>query len=162
MLYFAYGSNLLTNRLKNRVPTVSKVDNGTLPDYSLSFHKRSIDGSGKCNIIREGGSVVHGVIFEIDKNEKSNLDQSEGAGSGYNEEQITVYVGGESISVFTYIASESHVDNSLSPYLWYKTLVVEGAREHGFPEDYIDEIQKVNSVRDQNQERRKSGLANLN
>jgi hypothetical protein len=144
------------------VPSASKINNAILTDYSLSFHKRSIDGSGKCSIIPKEGSVVYGVIFKFDKNQKSNLDRVEGAGSGYNEKQITVNVGGESISVFTYIASESHIDNSLSPYLWYKTLVVEGAREHGFPEDYIDEIQKVNSVRDKNQERRKNGLANLN
>ncbi|NGP89720.1 gamma-glutamylcyclotransferase family protein [Fodinibius halophilus] len=156
MLYFAYGSNLLTSRLKKRVPSASKLNNALLPDYSLTFNKKSKDGSGKCSIIPNAGSVVHGVIFEIDENEKYRLDRAEGLGFGYNEEEITVYVGEKPIDTFTYIASKSHTDNSLSLYHWYKTLVLEGAREHSLPEDYIGKIQKVSSVIDQDEERRNS------
>lgn len=161
MLYFDYGSNMLTSRLRNRVPSASKINNAILPDYSLFYHKRSIDGSGKCNIKQTNGSLVHGIIFKIDENEKPDLDRAEGLGSGYEETQIEVYVEDDPVKVFTYVASESHMDSSLHPYDWYKILVLEGAREHGLPEKYINAIEEVNTVRDPNQERRDRGLKNL-
>jgi gamma-glutamylcyclotransferase len=52
MLYFAYGSNMLTERLKARVPSTRPISPAILSDYDLRFHKRSTDKSGKCDIIK--------------------------------------------------------------------------------------------------------------
>src|SRR5438128_1900656 len=62
MLYFAYGSNMLTQRLKARVPSASPKTVAVLFDHGLRFHKRSQDGSGKCDIVKCPGEVVHGVV----------------------------------------------------------------------------------------------------
>ena len=49
ILYFAYGSNMSSRRLKNRVESANVISTGILEKYKLKFHKISEDGSGKCD-----------------------------------------------------------------------------------------------------------------
>ena len=51
---FAYGSNMLTARLRERVSSAAAVGIGRLPGHVLKWHKRSRDGSGKCDIESTG------------------------------------------------------------------------------------------------------------
>ena len=53
--YLAYGSNLHPLRLTLRVPSARVIGVVEMPGYMLEFHKRSIDGSGKCLIYTEQG-----------------------------------------------------------------------------------------------------------
>jgi gamma-glutamylcyclotransferase len=54
MKYFAYGSNMLTERLRARVGGAAALSKVCVCGYRVRFHKRSDDGSGKCNIIETG------------------------------------------------------------------------------------------------------------
>ena len=47
MIYSAYGSNLWTGRLRERVPSASPMPIARRLNHSLRFHKGSEDGSGK-------------------------------------------------------------------------------------------------------------------
>jgi integrase len=49
MLYFAYGSNMCTGRLRQRVPSANPVRVAKLLNHAFRFHKRSGDLSGKCD-----------------------------------------------------------------------------------------------------------------
>src|SRR5882762_8602678 len=134
MLYFAYGSNMCTGRLRHRVPSANPVRIAKLLNHSLRFHKRSDkDGSGKTDAYFTGEreNVVWGVIFEIDSAERVQLDRYEGLGHGNSEKRVTVIdVDGNLHPVFMYGAEETHIDPALRPYSWYKRFVVEGARQH--------------------------------
>ena len=134
-LYFAYGSNMLTQRLCERVSSAHPIVAASLSGYRLSFHKPSIDGSGKCTVERsdDPDDVVWGVLFEIDKYQEKILDGFEG--EGYSESFIEVSGFTE---VKTYAASR--IDTALVPYHWYKDLVVAGAVEHKLPNEYISKI----------------------
>lgn len=92
MYYFAYGSNMCTGRLRCRVPSAKPLFVSPLYGYRLRFHKRSSDRSGKADAEFTGNQadVVWGVVFEIDGHEKSNLDQAEGLGRGYDEKEINL------------------------------------------------------------------------
>jgi gamma-glutamylcyclotransferase len=50
-LNFAYGSNMLSARLRERVPSARPAGTACLPGFSLRWHKVSVDGSGKCNVV---------------------------------------------------------------------------------------------------------------
>ena len=58
--YFAYGSNMDGDRLRERGVRFYKRERGVLEGYRLVFNKRSSKGSreGYANIIKEEGSVV--------------------------------------------------------------------------------------------------------
>jgi hypothetical protein len=64
--YFAYGSNMSTPRLRYRVPGCRFEFVARLPNYKLCFHKRSNDGSVKCNAFKtaEPTDAVIGVVYE--------------------------------------------------------------------------------------------------
>ena len=80
--YFAYGSNLHPVRLMERVPSAEFVGVIKQPRYRLAFHKKSRDGSGKCNILESDSELdqVFGVIYQLNPLHKNDLDRFEGNG----------------------------------------------------------------------------------
>ena len=92
MHYFAYGSNMSTSRLRERVPSAEALGCFALGGHDLRFHKPSKDGSGKCDayLTKNAVNIIYGVLFKIDPKEKPALDKAEGLGYGYNQKEITV------------------------------------------------------------------------
>ena len=148
--YAAYGSNLHPIRLSSRVPSAKLLGKGLLEGKALRFHKRSKDGSAKCNIVDDDTQQVYVAVYEIDESEKSLLDNAEGVGYGYRTEIVEVDDFGK---CFTYIAADSHIDNSLNPYTWYKELVLVGCEYLKLPVNYIEFIQNINAEVDLDEKR---------
>ena len=156
MKIFAYGSNMHHNRLKNRVPSKVKVSNGYILGYKLHCTKSSTDGSGKATVVKTNNvnDKVWGVIFEIDENEKLQLDRAEGLNYGYIESQIEVNSIEEIHETQIYVAEENYINQDLIPYEWYKSFIVDGAKQNGLPQDYIEELETLESRKDSNDERK--------
>lgn len=149
--YFAYGSNMLTARLRERVPSATAIGIGQLVGHELCWDKRSWrDGSGKCDAEATGrpDDVVWGVVFELDPKDKPALDKAEGLGAGYMEKPVHVLTEAGPVAAVTYYATDK--DASLRPYHWYKALVIAGAREHGLPPSYRSRLELVATVSDPN------------
>jgi AIG2-like family len=150
--YFAYGSNMLLERLKKRVPSARVLGTAILGGYALRFNKLSKDGSGRANIVRCGDprAVVHGVLYHLDDDERPRLDKAEGLGNGYQVRYLRVRrdgVGAEE-EVFTYVATPDAIRNNLPPFRWYKNMVIEGATQNRLPESYVRQIEAVEAVED--------------
>lgn len=150
MRYAAYGSNLHPLRLTLRTPSARLLATRFVSNRSLCFHKRSADGSAKCNIAN-GGEGIYVAIFEISAADKTRLDSIEGLGAGYSETTLAIPGLGD---CFAYVAEPSHIDVSLAPYDWYKALVMAGACFHGFPDSYIDGIRALPAAEDPDATRR--------
>ena len=92
VVYFAYGSNMSTARLRERTPSCKPLGIATLPGHALRFHKRSTDKSGKCNAFACGNDdrVIGRALFSFDPAERAKLDNAEGVGSGYEHAVVTV------------------------------------------------------------------------
>ena len=144
MLYAAYGSNLHPVRLAKRLASAKLIGTAHLEQWSLCFHKRSKDQSGKCSIISDPGGV-HFAVFDISAGDKLILDEIEGVGQGYSAISLDVPIFGTCAS---YIAEQGYIDDSLLPYGWYKELVLAGARFHGFPDQYVAQIESVRASED--------------
>jgi gamma-glutamylcyclotransferase len=63
--YFAYGSNLLPNRLEERVGSLTYLRNIVLHNQKINFSKISNDGSGKCTMTPSKGQEAHGALYEL-------------------------------------------------------------------------------------------------
>ena len=140
ILYFAYGSNMYTARLRYRVPSCRFRFTAQLLKHRLCFHKRSSDSSAKCNAFANTASndSVFGVVYEISTAEKPALDRAEGLGLGYHDECLRVQSSDrQDVQVQTYIADRDAIDDRLRPYSWYKDFVMTGAQEHGLPLEYV-------------------------
>lgn len=152
-LYFAYGSNMLAARLRERTPSARPVAVAGLPGHALRWHKPGLDGSGKCDVVAvaDPAACVHGVLYEIARAEKPQLDRAESLGVGYAERHAPVQVtsavafagqaprragdGWRTVEALLYVALR--VDAGRLPFDWYRALVVAGAREHALPADYV-------------------------
>jgi len=153
LLYFAYGSNMLTRRLRARTPSARAVGTATLSGFEMCWHMLSTDGSAKCDIVQAAApdTGVHGVVFEIHLSERPALDLAESVGVGYRVQQVTVETAGGAVEAWTYRALR--IDRGALPYTWYKALVVAGAREHGLPPGYVDALEAVAAQDDPRPER---------
>jgi len=142
-------------RLIERVPSAELIGVAKHHNYALTFHKKSNDGSGKCNMFNSESSLVYGAIYKLDPNHKNELDRFEGKGYGYIDNQITLEHNENEYTCFTYLAQQSHIFDNLKPYHWYKRLVVLGAQYLQFPDTYISSIEAVESIEDPDESRRK-------
>lgn len=149
--YFAYGSNMLTERLLTRCSSSKALGVARVDSYALAFCKRSRDGSGKATLCPETERQAFGVVFDLNESELRNLDEAEGAGNGYDrivDFQIRIEGLQEPQRAITYLAPPSFIDQDLKPYDWYLKLVLAGARQHGLPLQYIGEIEAMPSITD--------------
>src|SRR5206468_3693901 len=129
-----------------RVPGAKVLGVGHVVGRRLQFHKRSTDGSGKCDIPKSTNpsDTIHGVLFDIPDHQISNLDDAEGVGHGYERTTIEVTCDSTGSTTATvYLATPDSIDSSLAPYDWYHRLVLVGARQHHLPPVYISEIAAV-------------------
>jgi len=139
MRYAAYGSNLHPHRLRERAPSARLLGTVRLHGWRLRFHKRGQDGSAKCNIIA-GPGAIYAAIFEVEIHHKQQLDELEGLHVGYEETHV---FAGRFGTCATYLATESHIDDQLLPFSWYRELVLAACEVHGFPKDYVDGIRAI-------------------
>jgi len=153
--YAAYGFNLHPIRLSDRVPSAKLLGKGILEGKALRFHKRSKDGSGKCNIVDEEKQQVYVAVYEIDESEKPALDNAEGVGYGYRTEEVKAVGFGKCL---TYVAEDSYIDDSLKPYTWYKKMLLEGCEKLEIPKAYIDHIRRVDANEDFDQQRQAKNM----
>lgn len=152
LYYFAYGSNLLTARLRERVPSVCFETAAALAGFRLAFNKRGADGSAKCNIMPAGDSeVVHGVLWSLDAADKSALDAVEGP--AYYCWWHILPAAGREYPVFTYRARPGMTTGERRPYDWYRAFVIAGAREHSLPPAHLDALHAVSDWPDPDTER---------
>ena len=161
IMVFSYGSNMHSKRLIKRVPSAKILGIGKSQGFKIEFSKRSKDKSGKATLIRttNKSNTIWGTISTILKKEKHLLDEVEELGEGYNEEHIHIKTEtSEDIYPITYIAEDSYIDKEPMPYSWYKTLVIEGAKENGLPKKYIEKLELQKAKEDKNIGRAKREL----
>lgn len=159
MYYFAYGSNMSSRRLKRRLSSARPISLATLPRHRLCWHKQGRDGSGKCDAAHTGDDaiVVIGVLYKIAPEERPLLDRIEGVGAGYAAIDVRLMLhSGEFTQAFTYQATQ--IDTSALPFLWYKIHVLQGAYEHGLPDDYIAQLEAIPALDDPDRERHRREL----
>lgn len=134
-LYFAYGSNLRSARMRERVASSRLVGPARIAGYRLALDKRGSDGSGKANLAPDAGASVWGVVWSIDVEHWARLDACE---PGYGRIDVEVWTPRRSLAVQTYRA-RILTDDPVA-FDWYKRLILEGAREHRLPLEWLETL----------------------
>ena len=150
--YFAYGSNLIVERITERLGKVKFLGTASIENWCLRFNKLGADGSGKCNIIESQGEFVYGIIYQISARQKEKLDEFE---RGYKTICLQIPLVGNCVS---YTAIEITDDSLYTPYDWYRKLVLTGAKRYRFPAQYIATLEKLKITKDPDNTRRTKNL----
>ncbi|MEM7564553.1 MAG: gamma-glutamylcyclotransferase family protein [Pseudomonadota bacterium] len=152
--YFAFGSNLSSRRLLQRLPQARVHCVATLSHHRLCWRKNDQGQSGKCDIEQtsDPDHLVYGVVYQMTVEEQLELDKYESAGYGYERKEVEVLnLEGEPIPTFTYYALD--ILDGQPPFHWYKEHVLRGAIEHDFPQHYIETIRATVSKDDHDSDR---------
>lgn len=139
--YFAYGSNMLRERLVARVSTAQAVAVGVVRDYRLDFAKVSADGSGKGDMVASPGDEVWGLVHEFDADRRADLDRHEGG--HYHAREVVVSTPSGDEMAWSYMAEPQRRDTSKVPYDWYLALIIAGARQGGLPAACIQALEAM-------------------
>jgi hypothetical protein len=138
--YFAYGSNLAPSTFTGRRGiTPLDAHAGWLDDFSLCFDLPVGPGErGVANVVACPGSRLWGVAYHITTADAERLDRTEGVDRGYYvRAPVTVRrtEPAEPIAAFTYQSRHGVVGRK--PSARYIGIILEGARHHALPVEWI-------------------------
>jgi gamma-glutamylcyclotransferase (GGCT)/AIG2-like uncharacterized protein YtfP len=154
MLYFAFGSNLDPDQMRDRCPGNHLIGEAVVRDHKLIFPRFSERwGGGVASLQLSHGNDVWGVLYELSDEDLHALDACEGfrvpadAHNQYEREQVWVdLVRPEDGSVprrvraWTYLARPA---NPSLPSRRYLDAVIKGARAHRLPDDYVAMLSRL-------------------
>jgi len=148
--YFAYGSNMQSGTLRGRRGIeYTRAVASHLVDWKLVLDKPSLlrEGNTFANIVRDPGSVVCGVSFEVSDDDLAHIDLTEGVLVG-NYQRIEVEVSSlgdetDRFSAYTLTSDRRHPETR--PSHRYMSLLIHGAVEHGLPTDYVELLRALPS-----------------
>ena len=153
--YFAYGSNLSTEQMKSRGVKVYGSQKAELPGWRLVFTEYSDTWEGGvADIVYVGkDEKVEGVVYKIDEDGVSSLDRYEGRGiedgrevGMYRKHYLPVKLETGWQTVLTYVMNRTPEYNRkthIEPSEGYVNTMLDGLKEHGASEGYMEKIEKI-------------------
>jgi gamma-glutamylcyclotransferase len=140
--YFAYASNMNRAQMRSRAGEILEERPGRLENYELAFNKKVRGGTAGANIRPALGKAVEGILYKINESAFRNLDRFEGAPVHYRRIQVNVKDrDGRAVAAEAFIATK--VEKGLRPASHYLKTILDGAAEHGLPQDYVESIRAV-------------------
>ncbi|KAG5842385.1 gamma-glutamylcyclotransferase a [Anguilla anguilla] len=145
-MYFAFGSNLLRERLQMMNPSATFHSIGRLKDYNLNFGVRGEKMSnrwhgGVATIEESIGNEVWGVIWKMNRDDLPNLDKQEGVDKGiYRPLEVKVDTHEGEVVCRTYQMNDFR---AMLPSPPYKQVICLGAKQNGIPSDYIRKLEAM-------------------
>ena len=133
-LYFAYGSNINLEQMRERCPDAKVVGPVTLADYELQFR-----GNGFATIAPKKGSIVHGLLWKLTPACVQALDHYEGYPRHYIKSPVPIRTeDGSKISVMAYIMAEPLCRQPALPPTHYYRAIYRGFETNGLPVESLE------------------------
>jgi hypothetical protein len=127
--YFAYGSNMNPERVRERGLRVMRAEAARLPGFCLVFDKASPahPGVGHANVVRDRAAVVEGVLYWLaDERQILKMDPFERAPVNYSRERVEVLTDAGPVWCWTYFANPAVRRPGLRPSREYLAHLLAG------------------------------------
>jgi len=122
MYYFAYGSNLHREQMKNRCPESVPVAKVKLEGYRLNFNRVA-------DIVEDKGAAVCGALYDVSKKDIKSLNRYEGYPHLYDKLDVEVADDqGKTYRAFVYVMTAK---GCCEPSEGYYQIIEEGYRDWG-------------------------------
>uniref|UniRef100_A0A7E4WBK5 gamma-glutamylcyclotransferase n=1 Tax=Panagrellus redivivus TaxID=6233 RepID=A0A7E4WBK5_PANRE len=146
--YFAFGSNLLRERIQVQIKGAEFEAVGRLVGYELAFFDYGQRWRGApASIEQKDDSDVWGCVWRVPNSFAAELDKQE---AGYHRLNVSIDIPSQtdefgnirSVLCRTYqLSNPDRIRQSPSPH--YKHVIVSGAIEHELPQKYIDSLKAI-------------------
>ena len=141
--YFAYGSNMSYEQMKERCPGSKSLGVARLNGFRLDFTKIStIRGGGVADIVESADDCVYGVLYSITDDDLANLDVKE---KGYTRHTLTCFkyddildynpLKGTNIDALVYTVVNKST-TTIPPSMEYLKIILDAAFYQMFPAKY--------------------------
>jgi gamma-glutamylcyclotransferase len=137
--YFAYGSNMLQQRLEERVGRVRRIGTGFLDGYRMKFNCAAIQGRDSmsfANVGRQDGQRAFGVIYELTARQLVILDEYEQL-----YYRITRRINGRDCEIYISKSYARVPELSIPPTEFYIRILLAGYLQNGYREGH-DALQR--------------------
>jgi cation transport regulator ChaC len=127
--YFAYGSNMNPDRVRQRKMSFESAEPGRLFDYSLRFNKRSVKypGAAAANVMASPNGVTEGLVYRlVEPVQIEMMDPYEGYPVRYTRTALPIVTESGVVDAWVYIANQDHVTEGLAPARWYLNHLLAG------------------------------------
>ncbi|XP_050440265.1 gamma-glutamylcyclotransferase-like [Adelges cooleyi] len=150
-LYFAYGSNLLAQRIHLNNPSAKRIGIGKLNGYRLDFNGPvSTFWKGCPSTIVPDEDYVWGAVWQMNISDLENLDKQEGVSQKLYlpfEANVTVPNVQTLICRSYMLANQPEKQPVLPlerrPSIAYLETILLGAEESGLPLDYVNNLKLI-------------------
>ncbi len=133
--YFAYGSNMDQDQMRERCPDAKLLGVASLPDYRLAFTIYSPTRKCGCaDILPSVGETVYGLLYEMTDSAMKAMDEFEGHPVHYRRIEILVEKDGMPVRAYSYEVVRKIT--GLMPSDDYLLLITNAARKFNFPRWY--------------------------
>lgn len=149
--YFAYGSNMNPERVRQRSMEFNHHQAGSLHNYRLTFNKRSVKhpGSASANVMMHSGAVTEGVVYQLQHPDQiTRMDLFEGYPHRYDRLPVRIVCQQGVVEAWVYIANETHVTEGLKPNRWYLDHLLAG--KQFLSNAYLERLESVECLPDSN------------
>jgi gamma-glutamylcyclotransferase (GGCT)/AIG2-like uncharacterized protein YtfP len=142
--YFAYASNMDTETFAQVAPGHRKLGVACLPDHRLAFTRRSIrTGTGVADVLPSPGESVCGVLYELEDDDLTALDEKEGYDWAYLRDYKEVLPAcGEPLEALVYSVREKE-PHDIPPSPDYARRMVEAAYAHRLDPAYVERLRQA-------------------
>ena len=144
IVYFAYGSNMNPEQVRQRCTGATVLGPARLPNHALGFFgiNRRWDG-GMETVIPSPGHVLWGVLYALGHTDADSLDAWQGVrlnGTGeYFHSPATVF-DARGTGRYAVLYKKDLLGDPVPPSREYLRFIIDGARNQGLPESYIEEL----------------------
>jgi cation transport regulator ChaC len=138
--YFAYGSNLAPSTfVERRGLKPFEAHCARLDGYALRFDLPVGPGDrGVANLEAIAGAHTWGVVYRISVADADVLDRTEGVHRGYYDRHaVTVQPATTADAIAAYTLTSRHGVTGRRPSARYIGIILDGARHHGLPVEWI-------------------------
>ena len=143
MPYFAYGSNMDTRQMQQRVPGATLIGAGRLDGFSLAFNVFSRSWkAGAANLEIDPEGRVYGVLWDLPEDGLTHLDTYEGHPTFYRREELSVQGPEGPVIAWTYRVAHQE-DAFVRPSDEYLQLMYSAIRVHGLPPEALDLVDRA-------------------
>jgi cation transport regulator ChaC len=152
VLYFAYGSNMWREQMRQRCPEHEHLGIAMLKDHALCFPRSSpVRNCGVAGLIESPGAEVWGVVYRLNDRDLAALDKREGYDptespqvNRYNRQPVRVLMNGTTLDCVTYFARAEPGQHI--PSVEYLSTIIAGAEENGLPVSYVATLKGITSL----------------
>jgi gamma-glutamylcyclotransferase (GGCT)/AIG2-like uncharacterized protein YtfP len=138
-IYFAFGSNMNSKQMENRCPGAIFISQARVNGWSYF-----INGNGYAGIEENLNSYTLGCVWKLSETHFKSLDEYEAVNEGYYHRtliQASLLPSGIEKETVVYLSNNRTYGK---PSQHYQEEVVEGAKQLGLPNDYIQMLLKWN------------------